>query len=288
MIKNFEEKRLLNEPINLLVTLNQNYVPQLLVLLTSIFINNPGEQFNLYLMQNSLPERSCNRIESSCTKFGYPFYLIDVPEKIFQNAPTNARYPKEMYYRLLAAQLLPAQLERVLYLDPDILVINPLRPLWQTDMRDMLFAAAAHTGKTEIAKNVNKIRLKTENVYYNSGVLLMNLIFGRQEIKPDELFHFVSEHQNTLLLPDQDILNAMYGQRIISLEDIIWNYDARNYGTYLLRSDGLCDINWVIKHTSILHFCGKAKPWKPHYLYRFGALYLHYMHLAERILSNIY
>ena len=39
-----------------------------------------------------------------------------------------------MYYRLLAPHLLPGQVDRVLYLDPDILVINPIRPLWDTDL----------------------------------------------------------------------------------------------------------------------------------------------------------
>lgn len=269
----------------MLVTLNKNYVPQLLVLLTSIFLNNPQERFQLYLLHNDLPAEYCKKIEMCCSKYGYALHLITVPNELFQNAPTNNRYPKEMYYRLMAPRLLPPKLERVLYLDPDILVINQLSPLWQIDMQNKLFAAASHIGKTDLTKNVNKIRLKMDNAYYNSGVLLMNLNLGRQEIKPDEVFRFVIEHENTLLLPDQDILNAMYGRRILPVEDVLWNYDARNYATYLLRSEGLCDINWVIKHTAILHFCGRAKPWKQHYIYRFGTLYKHYMQLTERILS---
>ena len=59
-----------------------------------------------------------------------------------------------MYYRLLAAQLLPEDLDRVLYLDPDVLIINPLEKLWSLGLDENLFAAAAHTGKTEIANNV--------------------------------------------------------------------------------------------------------------------------------------
>ena len=35
-------------------------------------------------------------------------------------------------------------------------------------------------------------------------------------------------------------------------------------------------------HTAILHFCGKAKPWKPGYFYRFGLLCQHYMQLSRR------
>ena len=188
-----------------------------------------------------------------------------------------------MYYRLLASHLLPKLLKRVLYLDPDILVINPLRPLWETDLQGKLFAAAAHTGKTELANSVNQLRLGTEQDYYNSGVLLMDLEAGRREIVPQEIFQYVEQHRKELILPDQDILNALYSKKILPLEDALWNYDARNYSNYLLRSGGRCDLRWVMEHTAILHFCGKEKPWKPKYIHRFGILYQHYAQLTRRV-----
>ena len=83
-------------------------------------------------------------------------------------------------------------------------------------------------------------------------------------------------------MPDQDILNALYGEKTLPLQDAIWNYDARNYSSYLLRSGGVYDMQWVMQHTAILHFCGREKPWKPGYIHRFGILYQHYMQLARR------
>ena len=59
--------------------------------------------------------------------------------------------------------MLPEGISRIIYLDPDTLVINPLRPLWETDMEGCMFAAAAHTGKTELANNVNRLRLGTDH-----------------------------------------------------------------------------------------------------------------------------
>ena len=187
-----------------------------------------------------------------------------------------------MYYRLLAGTVLPRQLNRILYLDPDILVINPLRPLWELDLGTHPFAAAAHTGKAELANSVNRIRLGTNHDYYNSGVLLMNLEECRRSISAEQIFRYVAEHEKEMLLPDQDILNALYGKRILPLDDALWNYDARNYNTYRLASAGQHDLNWVLQHTAILHFCGRAKPWKPGYFYRFGVLYLHYAQVTTR------
>lgn len=148
-----------------------------------------------------------------------------------------------------------------------------------------MFAAAAHTGKTELANNVNRLRLGTRHDYYNSGVLLMDLEACRARVVPEILFRYVREHGKEMLLPDQDLLNVLYGEEILPLQDVVWNYDARNYNTYRMASSGLCDTDWVMRHTAVLHFCGKAKPWKPGYLYRFGVLYLHYAQITRRLFS---
>ena len=106
-------------------------------------------------------------------------------------------------------------------------------------------------------------------------------------IRREEIFAFVAEHGSELFLPDQDVLNALYGSEVLALDDAIWNYDARNYRNYLLRSGGVRDMKWVMQQTSILHFCGRAKPWKHGYKYRFGLLYQHYVQLTKRFLRII-
>ena len=272
-------------PIVLLTTLDQNYLPQLQVLLTSLFVNDPGEAIRLYLLHSGIPEEKLAAVRRQCGGYGYAFCPVRVDDGLFREAPVTRQYPREMYYRLLAPHLLPEDVGRALYLDPDTLVINPIRPLWETDLAGNLFAAAAHTGKAVLVSGVNQLRLGTEGDYYNSGVLLMDLEAGRREIRPQAVFDYVEQHRRELLLPDQDVLNALYSEQILPVEDALWNYDARKYSSYLLRSGGVYDMQWVMEHTAILHFCGKAKPWKGKYPYRFGILYQHYAQLTRRVQS---
>lgn len=275
----------MKEPIALLTTLNENYLPQLKVLITSIWVNNPDETFLLYLIHRSIPQAELEEMAGDCIRLNCTLCPVMVNEALFRAAPTTRRYPQEMYYRLLAPQLLPKTLDRIIYLDPDTLVINTLRPLWELDLEGNLFAAAAHTGPTELANDVNRIRLKTEHKYYNSGVLLIDLAAGRERIAPEEIFRYAEEHPKELILPDQDILNILFGDQTLELDDYIWNYDARNFRSYMMRSSGTSTVDWVVENTVVLHFCGKAKPWKPRYKHRFGLLYKHYAHLAARKFS---
>ena len=269
--------------MELLVTVDKNYIPPLQVMLTSLYMNNPGEKVELYLLHSRLQEKELEPLEKQCGRLGYKFFPVKIEDSWFSQAPVTKQYPREMYYRLLAPCFLPQKLHRILYLDPDILVINSLKPLWETYMKGRLFAAAAHTGKTNLANNINQVRMGTTNKYFNSGVLLINLDQGRKEILPEEIFQYAGEHAKELLLPDQDILNAVFGSRTLELDDYLWNYDARNYSTYLLRSGGVCDMDWVMGNTGILHFCGKTKPWQAGYMHRFGILYKHYMQINRRL-----
>ncbi len=270
------------DTINLLTTLNEHYIPQLQVMLTSLAVNNPDESFALILLHSDIPEDKLDVLKRQCDGYGYQFMPVCVENALFEKAPVTKQYPKEMYYRLLAPQLLPEQIKKVLYLDPDILIINPIRPLWEMDLNGKLFAAAAHTGKTELANNVNQLRLGTATDYYNSGVLVIDLELGRKEIIPDDIFQYVKQHSRELILPDQDVLNAVYSENILQIEDAVWNYDARKYSNYMLRSGGVCNTAWIMEHTAIIHFCGREKPWNDNYMHRFGILYRHYMQLAHR------
>jgi len=270
--------------MNILVTLDRNYLLPLRVMLNSLFLNNPGEHFDIYLVGDGLTAEDLADLSHLCGSRG-TLHPVAVSEALFQDAPVVRYYSRAMYYRLLAAQLLPGELDRILYLDPDILIINPVRPLYETVLGNSLMAAATHSGLLSgISDQVNRMRLDNyeAEAYFNSGVLVMNLAAMRSAVQPERIYTYAREHADLLILPDQDILNGLYGAQILEVDDSLWNYDARKYERYWITSQGERDMDWVMEHTAILHFCGKSKPWNQSYMGYFAALYKHYRHLLER------
>ena len=120
-----------------------------------------------------------------------------------------------------------------------------------------MYAAAYHDLIS--VKNINKLRLKPYEIdaYYNSGVLLMNLELQRQVVDEKKIFDLVRNHRSKLIMPDQDIINVLYAKQIKTLDEKLYNYDARYYRYYKLMSDGQCDMDFVINNTVIIHFCGR-------------------------------
>lgn len=274
------------DTISLMVSVDERYLDRLRTMLFSVCTNNAHESFRVYLLYGGIAPDLLDRFVKDAKSLGFAYEPLLLEDELFAQAPITDRYPREMYFRFMAPLVLPRDCKRVLYLDPDVLVINRLRPLWDLDLEGKAFAAAAHTQKTDLATYANNIRLNTEHPYYNSGVFLMDVEAFRDIFSLDAMRAFVEERRMTLVLPDQDLFNALFGKEIYPLDDMLWNYDARNYSTYLLRSGGNADTDWVMKHTVILHFCGSPKPWDRFYRYRFGILYKHYDHLAQRYMKG--
>lgn len=259
---------------NVLVTLDRNYLKVLRTMLYSLSQSDSTGIFTVYVAHNSLTEDDFAALQAVLPRTE----LIDVPlsEEMFQDAPISDRYPKEMYYRLFAAQYLPQELDRILYLDPDLVVINSLRSLYEIDFGDNLFAAASHI-ESRTFKNFNRRRLHLSEQarYINSGVMMMNLSLLRTQQDPQQIYQFIEEHKNTLLLPDQDVVNALYADRTIFLDPLIYNLGEkylRLKNLHLSKEEKL-GIDWVRQHTAIIHYYGRNKPWKEGYHGKLGVFY---------------
>ena len=188
-----------------------------------------------------------------------------------------------MYFRLCAHQFLPSGVERILYLDPDIVCINPISDFFHMDMGNHLFVAAEHSQTTKIVRPLNKFRLKTPNAkgYFNTGVLLMNVALMRERVQIDEIFQFIEENKYKLILPDQDILNALYWDLIMPVDEYIYNYDARYYDFARLYPALKYDLDWIKKNTKFIHFCGKDKPWQEDYTGKLKMFYTFYEEMVK-------
>ncbi|MGT2947905.1 glycosyltransferase family 8 protein [Streptococcus devriesei] len=267
------------ENINLLFAINDRFVDQFKVTLYSLYANSSCKNLTVYILQRELLDRH-NEIAAFCHHLGFTYEPIVISKDDFKDAPVSDRYPETIYYRLLAQDYLPQHLSRILYLDADILCLNDIVPLYQMEMGDNLYAAASHVSDKGITDIVNKLRLNNFEAesYFNTGVLLMNLEQCRQQIDRQVIMDYIAKKGRTLLLPDQDVLNALYGSQTSQIPDEIYNYDARYNIIYFTRSLGEWDLDWVIKNTVFLHFCGKDKPWKKDYKGRYAALYKHYQH----------
>ena len=260
-------------PYHILVTLDRNYLKVLSVMLYSLSQSDPEGVYTVYVVNNTLTEEDFASLSALLPRT--ELVNVQVPEDLLQNAPVSDRYPTEMYYRLFAARYLPQQLERILYLDPDLVVLHSLRSLYQIDFDGKLFAAASHIeSRTFRELNRRRLHLSEHAKYLNSGVMMMNLALLRKE-SPQTIIDYIQSHKATLLLPDQDVLNALYADRTVPLDPLVYNLGEkylRLKNLHLPPAEKLT-LDWVRSNTAIVHYYWRNKPWKEHYRGSLGIFY---------------
>ena len=260
-------------PYHILVTLDRNYLKVLSVMLYSLSQSDPEGVYTVYVVNNTLTEEDFASLSALLPRT--ELVNVRVPEDLLQNAPVSDRYPTEMYYRMFAARYLPQQLERILYLDPDLVVLHSLRSLYQIDFDSKLFAAASHIeSRTFRELNRRRLHLSEHAKYLNSGVMMMNLALLRKE-SPQTIIDYIQSHKATLLLPDQDVLNALYADRTVPLDPMVYNLGEkylRLKNLHLPPQEKLT-LDWVRSNTAIVHYYGRNKPWKEHYRGSLGIFY---------------
>lgn len=253
--------------MNILVTLNRGYLYQLCVMLSTLAAADNNEHFDVYVMNSSLTEEDFSEVRTRLADTFVRLIDVKIPEGEFDGAPVTDRYPKEMYYRIFAAKYLPENLDRILYLDPDIVVLRSLRELYDTDLEGYYYAAASHV--KEVMRKINEIRLGMEDdcPYINSGVMLMNLALLRSEQDEEAVYDYIRRNEKLLILPDQDILSGMYSDRIYPLEPLLYNMTERLMIYHHLTPENVANIS------AIVHYIGRNKPWKDTYVGKLGVFY---------------
>lgn len=248
--------------MNILVTLDSNYVGPLTVMLKSLMITNPENEFDLYVAHSSLTEEDFTRIKNSTDETRVKVHPVTVSAGILENAPVLKRITKETYYRLLMMDYLPENVDRVLYIDPDTVFLRDISPLYNIDFRGRTIAAASHV--KYFIEDMNRIRFRNpkDSRYFNAGVMMVNLQKMRRTVTSQMIFDYVKKNKRWLFLADQDVLNGIFGKDMIPIDECIYNLDEK---TVIYNRRRVKGIKWVEENAVIVHYNGKYKPWKEGY-----------------------
>ena len=252
--------------MNVLLTFDHSYLPYAISLIRSINDYNHCE-LNFYIFSNDVNYDDLDVYKNYFNNNDH-FHIINIDESKFRDAKVTDRYPLTIYYRIFAAKFLPNTLDKILYLDPDIIVKGDLSSLYNIDLGDNYFAGASNIGNFLTRFNQIKNSSEKDAVYLNTGVLLINLKKFRAELNEEEVYAFLERKKYLLTLPDQDVISALYGNKVILVDRLIYNLSDRAITLFNIRNHekGLkIDLTWVEKNTIIIHFYGKNKPWNEDY-----------------------
>jgi lipopolysaccharide biosynthesis glycosyltransferase len=163
---------------------------------------------------------------------------------------------KSSYARLFIPEYL-AEVSRCIYLDTDLIVCSDLNNLQNLDLQGKSSACVIDGGidtPEQQQRFRDKLKLKNPLLYFNSGVIVMDLDSWRHRQIQNRVLIIAQENYDLLDQMDQDALNMALAGDWLTL-DPKWN-----------TSKGKADANFS---DGIIHFLGKVKPWHADYAANF-------------------
>jgi len=269
--------------INICFTPDDNYAKHLAVTIVSILKNaNVDDEFSFYVLDSGISEDKKNKIsELNKIKTFYIKY-VKFDTSVFEKFQlVQSYFSLAVYYRLLMADLLP-DIDKVIYLDCDIVVLSSLRKLFEEDINEFYIA-----GVEDIGHYYNHQVLKTEleKLHINSGVMIVNLKLWRRDNLGNKLITFARETKEELTFGDQDVINKLLNCKRLDLKWNVQTFPCSHVYNNMIFHPLKDEIIEAVRNPHIIHYITSCKPWD--YDVPFGYLYLKYLQYTPFKMSII-
>ncbi|WP_372519743.1 glycosyltransferase family 8 protein [Candidatus Ruminimicrobiellum ovillum] len=246
--------------INICFTTDNNYIRPLCSTMASILKNIKNEtSLHIFILEHDVSDENKNKILSLKDIKDCEISFVKINISVFDNFPDfqNNYITKTAYFRFLVADLLK-NVDKILYLDCDIIVLPGIEELFMQDITDFYIGAVE-----DVAFYFDILcPIRSFDTYINSGVLLINLKKWRQENISQKLFEAVEKYGAELYYLDQTAINLVCKGKIKLLE---LHYNVQVF--ILLQICVLLNhplrkrLIQSIKKPKIIHYTGKKKPW---------------------------
>ena len=196
---------------------------------------------------------------------------------------TSHHITSTAYLRLLAANLLPDSIDKVIYLDSDVLVKDDLNKLWEIEignnyclavpdiacpfvdsrMADSNYRKSSpYLAAIAPIQNWRALELDPSQPYFNSGVMVLNLARWREEKIEHKLLECLRNNKRYVWCWDQYALNVVFAGQWGRLP-LRWNLGAHAF-EFPDKSHNPCDENEFQEmhdNPAIIHYTTEWKPW---------------------------
>ena len=247
--------------LNISYGIDENYLDGVGVSITSVLIHN-DINVDFHIICDKYTKSFVDKIAVLAQehKIKISLYLINV--KCLEILPKTQVWSRAMYFRLFAFDYLYHKLDKLLYLDADVICKGPLDLLLTLDLNDNVAAVVKDVDSIQSRVNERLPSFNLQGRYFNSGVVFINLREWAKNRLTEKALSLLTGKDGSATFfkyPDQDVLNILLRDKVYFL--------PREYNTiYTIKSE-LSDkthekyLDIIHADTKLIHFTGATKPW---------------------------
>ena len=242
--------------INICFCIDENYVCQLGAVLLSLVDSNKQNNVNVFVLSNGVTEQSKQRLAKTIENIeSFTINFVDSQDKTVNELEAGGHISSATYIRFEIPTLL-TQLDKVFYLDADLVITDDLTEFWNVELEDNYVAAV----ENPFFDRYKPLGISPQFGYFNAGVLLMNLNRWRESNIKTQAVDFLNKNKTECVMFDQDALNAVFQGKWKKVP-LRWNLQT----IYLQRKKDLPELKEEITNAynspGIIHYSSSSKPW---------------------------
>lgn len=250
--------------MDILLCLDNAYSPYATAVINSVCINNTGAH-NFYIITDYISEENKDKIRKFSNDKGSNVYFLDIDKDDTKGFPigrktANTYISIATYFRLFLLRLLPQEVQKIIYLDCDLVVDGDISALWNTPMYEDKLILAVEDDNRSAQKGPKRLGYDSKFSYFNAGVMLVNVSGIRKICKHEDIINYIKNNTHKILYHDQDVLNAMF-HKYVQFLPLRYNVLDFNYVKEHKLNERYKKENDAIFHPLIIHFSGSIKPW---------------------------
>lgn len=167
------------------------------------------KDLRVFLIENKLTDESKKKLNIIADKFDRVIEYIHMPD-IKAMIGTDLYVPHTLnmvdFARLFAGEILPLDIDKAIQLDCDIIIRHSLDKLWDFDLGSN-YCAMINEGHS--AKMRTILNIPADGMYYNSGVVVMNLKKMRSDNINEKCIQYMKNMHGYVPVNAQGVMNAV-------------------------------------------------------------------------------
>ncbi len=245
--------------MNIGIACDKNYLFLYKSMLRSLAENNRHikDGIDVYFLNSDLSVDELQAFVDWCNSIGINLKRVKIDSDIFPkdiDYDYNQTFKLVMYYRLLLPFVIPEDVDRILYLDGDMIINGSIEELYKTDFKNKMVVAAPDFVLYNCDNLKKSVNLPQDYIYFNAGMLLLNITEIRNKLSVDDIFKCARTIQENMRYGDQDILNVLFHSKVKYVSMPQYNLQLC-WHTRTINNSSLKKYD-----TRIIHFLYKRKP----------------------------
>lgn len=248
------------KPVVIACAANAPYVMPLTVMLRSVAKNIcDGRRLDAYVVDDGIRAADRKRVEESMPSNTSIRWIAPL-RRNFDGLPLWGRMPITTYDKLTVADFLPAEVDRAIWLDCDMLVTRDVSDLWGKSFLGATTLAVQDSLVPFVSSRFGvaayeDLGMDPHAPYFNAGMMLIDIASWRDHRVSAHALAYLKKYGRDVVFWDQEALNAVLYGRWHPL-DADWNWSA-NLDRLGKRKGQRGDST----AGRIVHFNGNIKPW---------------------------